>query len=131
MAVDLNHTIISSRDGAAGAAWLAEVLGLDKPERYGPFWQLTTGNGVNLDFHDGDIGGNDEFTAQHYAFLITEDEFDAIFARLVERGIDYYADPMAQRKGDINHHDGGRGTYFFSPDGHWLEIITRPYGSGS
>ena len=130
MAVDLNHTIIASRDGAAGATWLADILGLGAPERYGPFWQLTTGNGVNLDFHDGD-GGGDDFTPQHYAFLIGEDEFDTIFARIVERGIDYYADPMAQRKGEINHHDGGRGTYFFSPDGHWLEIITRPYGSGS
>ena len=103
--------------------------GSPAPERYGPFWQVTTGNGVNLDFHDGD-GGGDDFTPQHYAFLITEDEFDAIFARIVERGIDHYADPTAQRNGEINHHDGGRGTYFFSPDGHWLEIITRPYGSG-
>ena len=129
MAVDLNHTIIASRDGAAGATWLADLLGLGRPERYGPFWQITTGNGVNLDFHEGDAGA--DISPQHYAFLITEDEFDMIFARIVEQGIDHYADPMAEQKGEINHHDGGRGTYFFSPDGHWLEIITRPYGGVS
>jgi catechol 2,3-dioxygenase-like lactoylglutathione lyase family enzyme len=50
---------------------------------------------------------------------------------VVERGIPYFADPMGRQKGQINHHDGGRGVYFPDPDGHWLEIITRPYGSGS
>ncbi len=84
-------------------------------------------NGISLDFHevDGDIAG------QHYAFLIGEDDFDAIFGRIVERGLDYWADPMMSQPGTINHHDGGRGVYFPDPDGHLLEIITRPYGSGS
>ena len=72
----------------------------------------------------------DEITPQHYAFLISEDEFDAIFGRIVERGIDYYADPAGRAHGEINHNDGGRGVYFPNPDGHWLEILTRPYGSG-
>ena len=57
-------------------------------------------------------------------------EFDEIFGRITERGIDYWADPMQQQAGEINHHDGGRGVYFPDPDGHLLETITRPYGSG-
>ena len=129
MAVQLNHTIIASKDPAGSAAWLAEVLGLDAPIRFGPFWQVSTGNDVNLDF--GRHDGPNAITPQHYAFLISETEFDSIFGRIVERGIDYYADPAGTRHGEINHHDAGRGVYFPDPDGHWLEIITRPYGSGS
>ena len=129
MTVQLNHTIIASKDPAGSAAWFAEILGLDAPERFGPFWQVSTDNEVNLDFggHDPD----DEITPQHYAFLISEDEFDAIFGRIVERGVEYYADPAGRRRGEINHNDGGRGVYFRDPSGHYLEIITRPYGSGS
>ena len=128
MAVQLNHTIVASKDPAGSAAWFAEVLGLDAPVRFGPFWQVSTGNGVNLDFDRHDAG--DQIAPQHYAFLISEDEFDEIFRRIVERGIDYYADPAAARPGEINHNDGGRGVYFPDPNGHWLEILTRPYGSG-
>ena len=58
-------------------------------------------------------------------FLIDGDEFDASFGRIRERDLHYWADP-----GRINHHDGGRGGYFEDPDGHLLEILTRPYGSG-
>ena len=129
MAVELNHTIVASRDPAASATWLAEMLGLDAPIQFGHFWQVSTGNGVNLDF-DG-RGPDDEIVPQHYAFLISEDEFDVIYGRIVERGIDHYADPMGRRRGEINHNDGGRGVYFADPSGHWLEILTRPYGSGA
>ena len=128
MTVQLNHTIIASKDPAASAAWFSEMLGLDEPERFGPFWQVSTGNGVNLDFDRRDA--EDAITPQHYAFLISDDEFDAIFDRIVERGIGYYADPAGTRAGEINHNDGGQGVYFPDPNGHWLEIITRPYGSG-
>ncbi|MGQ0743809.1 MAG: VOC family protein [Acidimicrobiales bacterium] len=128
MAVDLNHTIVASRDPAVSAAWLSEILGLDPPERFGPFWQVVTANAVALDFVGHDSA--DEIASQHYAFLITEGEFDAIFARIVEQRVDYYADPAGHRAGEINRNDGGRGIYFPNPDGHWLEIITRPYGSG-
>ena len=126
MTVQLNHTIVASRDPAESAAWLARILGIDEPVQFGPFWQVSTGNGVNLDFQRRDP--NEEISGQHYAFLIGEDEFDASFKRIVEDGIDYYADPMGHQRGEINRHDGGRGLYFASPDGHWLEIITRPYG---
>jgi catechol 2,3-dioxygenase-like lactoylglutathione lyase family enzyme len=127
MPVALNHMIVGSRDPAAGAAWLADVLGLEPPAHIAPFWQITTANGVDLDFdlHEGE--GNPG--PAHLAFLVGEPEFDEVFARLVDRGIEHYADPAGRRAGEINHRDGGRGTYFADPDGHWLEILTRPYGT--
>ena len=123
----LNHHIVHAKDPKESATFLAEMLGLDGPHPYGPFMAVETANGVGLDYmhHDGEIQPN------HYAFLVTDEEFDQIFGRIQERGLDYYADPGARQKGEINRHDGGRGVYWADPDGHWLEIITRPYGSGS
>jgi catechol 2,3-dioxygenase-like lactoylglutathione lyase family enzyme len=128
MPVQLNHTIAGSRDPVAGAAFMTEILGLPAATQFGPFQVVETTNGVSIDFMDW---GDAEIVGQHYAFLVTEDEFDQIFGRIQERGLDYWADPHANQKGEINRHDGGRGCYFQHPDGHWLEIITRPYGSGS
>jgi catechol 2,3-dioxygenase-like lactoylglutathione lyase family enzyme len=125
MAVALNHTIVWCRDKQRSAAFLTEVLGLPAAQRFGPFLIVEVANGVSLDFHDidGDIA------PQHYAFLISEDDFDAIYGRIEERGLEHWADPGQQRVG-INRNDGGRGVYFSDPDGHLLEVITRPYGSG-
>ena len=131
MAVDLNHTIVVVRDPTGSATWYAEMLGLAPPERLGHFWQVSTGNGVNLDFDEvGASRDAQRVHPQHYAFLVSEAEFDEIFGRITDRGIDHYSDPAGRRKGEINHNDGGRGVYFPDPDGHWLEIITRPYGIG-
>jgi hypothetical protein len=127
MAVLLNHTIVLSRDKQAGATFLAEVLGLGPPVPYGPFLGVEADNGVTLDFMDT----TEEIHSQHYAFLISEEDFDAVFARVTERGIDYWADPFGRQKGEINHGDGGRGFYFQDPSGHWLEVLTRPYGSSA
>ena len=126
MTVRLNHTIVWCRDKKTSARFLSEILGRRAPARFGPFLVVEVDNGVSLDFHDTD----GEIAPQHYAFLIDEDDFDAIFARIRERGLDYWADPGRARRGEINRNDGGRGVYFPDPDGHWLEIITRPYGSG-
>ncbi len=123
----VDHTIVRVRDKAASAHFYTQVLGLDDPVPFGPFLVVETANGVSLDFADdhGDVH------PQHYAFLVGEDEFDAIFARITDLGLDYWADPGRRRPGEINHHDGGRGLYWDDPDGHRLEIITRPYGSGA
>jgi catechol 2,3-dioxygenase-like lactoylglutathione lyase family enzyme len=126
MTVELNHTIVATRDPAASARFLAEVLGLPEPAPYGPFMVVETGNRVSLDYLETD----GEIVSQHYAFLVTEDEFDRIFGRITERELPYWADPGRRRAGEINRNDGGRGVYFPDPDGHLLEIITRPYGSG-
>ena len=124
MTVQLNHTIVSARDARASAEFLAEILGLAAPTRFGPFMIVQTGNDVSLDYLDTD----DEIHSQHYAFLVSEDEFDEIFGRIQTWELPYWADPGQRRPGEINHNDGGRGAYFPDPDGHLLEIITRPYG---
>jgi catechol 2,3-dioxygenase-like lactoylglutathione lyase family enzyme len=126
MTVALNHTIVSSRDKKQSATFLAEILGRADPIPFGPFLVVELDNGASLDFHDTD----EDITPQHYAFLISEDDFDDIFGRIRERGLEYWADPFKSRAGQINRNDGGRGVYFDDPDGHLLEVITRPYGSG-
>ena len=128
MAVQLNHHIVHVSDRRAAAASVTEILGLDPPTEWGPFCQVRLANDVELDFADDHGEGGIQPT--HYAFLVTEAEFDEILGRIVEREIPYWADPMASRPGEINHNDGGRGVYWKGPDGHFLEIITRPYGSG-
>ena len=126
MTVQLNHTIVWCRDKRRSAAFLSDILGLPKPTRFGPFLVVEVDNGASLDFHDL----KSEIAPQHYAFLVGEDDFDAIFGRIRDRKLKYWADPAQTRQGEINRHDGGRGVYFEDPDGHLLEIITRPYGSG-
>ena len=127
MAVQLNHTIVSVRDKHESATFLAEILGVAEPEPFGPFLVVQVDNDVSLDFADDD----GPVHPQHYAFLVDEDRFDEIFGRIRERGLAHWADPGRRRPGEINTNDGGRGVYWEDPSGHFLEIITRPYGSGS
>jgi len=126
MTVRLNHTIVSARDKKASATYLAEILGLPDPAPFGPFMGVQLGNDVTLDFIDAD----GDITSQHYAFLVSENEFDEIFGRIQDRRIPYWADPFRNMPGEINTRDGGRGVYWEDPSGHFLEILTRPYGSG-
>ena len=126
MAIDFNHTILSTRDSKASADFLAGILGLPAPRRWGPFYMVTTDNGANLDYMNTESG----ISRQHYAFLVGDAEFDAIFNRIRAQNLDYWADPAQKKAGEINSHDGGRGLYFEDINRHLLEIITRPYGSG-
>lgn len=126
MNVQLNHTIVWCRDKQRSAAFLTEILGLPAAVPFGAMLVVRLSNGASLDFYqqDGKIG------CQHYAFLTSEEEFEQIFARIRARGLDFWADPGKQGVGEINHHFGGRGLYFEDPDGHLLEVITRPYQIG-
>ena len=126
MSVQLNHTIVWCRDRRRSAAFLSQLLGLAEPVRFGPFMVVELDNGCSLDFHDTDS----KIAPQHYAFLIGEADFDQVFGRIKERALDYWADPDRTRAQEINRNDGGRGLYFQDPDGHLLEVITRPYGTG-
>ena len=126
MPVELNHHIVASTDPAASAAWWAEMLGLGEPVRFGPFWQLTTANGVNLDF-----GGMAAAETDHAAALRVPGHRGRVRRHLRPHrraGARLLRRPAGRQRGEINHNDGGRGVYFPDPDGHWLEIITRPYG---
>ena len=126
MAVQLNHTIVRVRDKLESATFLTEILGLAAPTPFGPFLVVEVDNEVSLDFADDHGPG----APQHYAFLVSEPEFDEIFGRIQARQLPYWADPGRSRPGEINTNDGGRGVYWAEPSGHFLEIITRPYGSG-
>jgi catechol 2,3-dioxygenase-like lactoylglutathione lyase family enzyme len=127
MSIALNHTIAWVRDKEESAAFLTDILGLPEPTSFGPFLVVELGNGVSLDFADSD----QPVHPQHYAFLVEESDFDAILGRIRGRGLTYWADPNRARPGEINTNDGGHGLYWEEPSGHFLEIITRPYGSGS
>ncbi|HEU4645385.1 MAG TPA: VOC family protein [Burkholderiales bacterium] len=124
MAAALNHTIVHARDARASAEFYAEVFGFAPAKPFGPFLDLETANGVTLAV----LGADQKFEPQHYAFLVADAEFDAIFARVKARGQQTWADPGKKQPGAINSHFGGRGVYFEDPGGHLLEIITRPYG---
>jgi len=127
MAITLNHTIVWCHDQKVSAGFLTDLFGLPPAVHWGPFEIVEVANGVSLDYHELD----GEIPSQHYAFLVSEDEFDAGFSRIQERGLPYWADPHQDTPNEINRNDGGRGVYFEDPNGHLLELITRPYGSGS
>src|SRR4249919_1590691 len=126
MTIKLNHTIFHSKDKRAAAKFFTELFGLPKPKPFFGFLDVDLGNEVTLAFLDAD---GMQVQMQHYAFLVSEKEFDQIFGRIQKRGMKYWADPGQKQQGEINHHFGGRGVYFEDPSGHLLEIITQPYGS--
>ena len=126
MPIHFNHTIVNVRDKQESAPFVAEILGFDSPTPYGPFLVVQFDNDVSLDFIDVDV-----LHAQHYAFLVSETEFDKILSRINERDLTHWADPFQKQLGEVNTNDGGRGVYWEEPSGHLLEVITRPYGSGS
>ena len=123
MPVQLNHTIVAARDRHASAAFLAEVLGRPAPTTYGPFAVVELDNGASLDFME-----EDQVVPRHYAFLVSEEEFDAVLGRIRARGLPFWADPAQRHPGEVNTNDGGRGVYWRDPDGHFLEVLTVPYG---
>ena len=126
MTAELNHIIVWCRDKAASSAFLARILGRPDPRPVHHFLVVDLDNQVSLEFMQKDEG---EVARQHYAFLVGESDFDSGLARIRAEGLEHWADPARTRPGEINHHDGGRGVYFEDPDGHLLELITRPYGT--
>jgi catechol 2,3-dioxygenase-like lactoylglutathione lyase family enzyme len=129
MAIAFNHTIVAAHDRAASAAFLTELFGLPPAREFGPFLAVELEHGVSLDY--AQVGADEVIHPQHYAFLVSEADFDAIYGRITERELPHWADPRGSRPQQINRNDGGRGVYFQDPGGHYLEILTRPYGSGS
>lgn len=123
MSVELNHIIIPAKDKRASATFLAGILNLPVGDQWGPFIPVSLSNGVTLDYADAS-----EFGVYHCAFLVSEEEFDAGFAQIRDADVPFFADPSHKMPGEINHLYGGRGVYFEDPDGHNMELITRPYG---
>jgi len=124
MNVELNHTIVWCQDKQKSSAFLVDVLGLEQPVPFGPMLVVALGNDVSLDFYESE----GKIAMQHYAFLVSDDEeFERVFARIRQRDIRYWADPGRTRETELYEHNGGRGLYFQDPDGHLLEVMTRPY----
>jgi extradiol dioxygenase family protein len=128
MAITFNHTIVAARDCSESANFFTEMFGLPAAREFGPFLAVALNHGASLDYAHAQDG--QDIHPQHYAFLVSEEEFDAIYGRIQSRALPHWADPRGTRPGEINRNDGGRGVYFQDPSGHYLEIITRPYGSG-
>lgn len=122
---ELNHTIVWCSDKQRSAEFLTDILGLPPARPFFHSLVVELSNGVSLDYYqkEGPIA------RQHYAFLVSDEEFDAGFERITSQGISYWADPARTQPDQINHHFGGRGVYFFYPNEHLLELITKPYGA--
>jgi catechol 2,3-dioxygenase-like lactoylglutathione lyase family enzyme len=120
MAITLNHTIVPARDKIAAAQFFAGIFGLRFDGAQGHFAPVQINDSLTLDFDNAD-----GFESHHYAFLVSDEEFDAIFGRIKEAGLVYGSGPGSRADGQLNHRLGGRGVYFDDPDGHILELMTR------
>lgn len=121
MAITLDHTIIVSNDNRAGADFFASIFALERVDK-GHFEAVRVNQSLTLDFEN-----HDEVRSAHYAFLVGEQEFDQIFARIKAEGATWGSGPFSSDDGEINHRRGGRGLYFTGgPDPHLWEIMTRP-----
>ncbi|AXI78489.1 VOC family protein [Peterkaempfera bronchialis] len=122
MAVQLNHTILSARNRQESADFLTGILGLSEPVPSEPFLAVPLSNGVTLDV----LEVSEPIASQHYAFLVEESEFDEILGRIRQQELPYWADPFHRRPSQVNDWHGGHGVYFDDPNGHRLEVLTRP-----
>ena len=120
MPITLNHTIVPSRDKAAAAEFFARMFGLEFKGTQGHFAPVRVNETLTLDFDD-----REAFESHHYAFHVSDGEFDTIFARVKEAGLAYGSGPGSQDDMTINTRRGGRGFYFRDLDGHSLELLTR------
>lgn len=125
MPVTLNHIIVHAADPVATANFYADILNLPPARRLGHFTVLQVGE-TSLDMLQTDQA----IASGHFAFLVSEAEFTDVMARIENRSLPYWADPFHTLPDAINRWDDGRGVYFDDPNGHILEVITRPYGSG-
>lgn len=126
MEVSFNHCIVYANDAQASASFFTELFALPEAVVWGPFHSVALAGDVFLQFGAPGI----EVQPQHYAFLVSDEEFDAIYQRILVAGLEHSADPRGEQPGTFNTNHGGRGVYFRDPSGHGLEVFTRPYGSG-
>ena len=120
MAITLNHTIVPAHDKEASAKFFAQIFGLKYEGAMSHFAPVRINETLTLDFDN-----RDRFEMHHYAFHVSDAEFDAIFGRIKESGIPYGSGPFSQDDMKTNTWNGGRGVYFKDPNGHVLELLTR------
>ena len=121
MPILLDHTIVPARDKLASAKFFAEIFGLNVKPGNGYFTQVQLNDSLTFDFAD-----EPEPQSHHYAFYISEAEFDAIYDRVKSKGLPYGSGPYNHTDGKIYTRRGGRGFYFEDPNGHLLEVMTVP-----
>ena len=117
--IELDHTIVPSGDKEAAARFFSRIFGLNYNGTVSHFAPVRVNGNLTLDFDEAS-----DFEPHHYAFKVSEAEFDAIFGRIKADGVIYGSGPGAFEDMQINHRGGGRGVYFCDPDGHILEILT-------
>ena len=122
MTIRLDHTIVPAKDKMAAAQFFAEIFGLAVKPGRGYFAQVQVNESLTLDFSDEPDPGE----GQHYAFHVSEAEFEGIFRRVKAKGVAYGSEPDSPEDGRINTRRGGRGFYFEDPNGHLLEVMTVP-----
>lgn len=121
MAITLNHTIVPAKDKDAAARFFAKIFGLSYDGPMSHFAPVRVNDELTLDFDNAE-----SFEPHHYAFHVSDDEFDAIFRRVQEAGIPFGSEPRSTANRQLNYRNGGRGVYFHDADGHLLELLTRP-----
>jgi catechol 2,3-dioxygenase-like lactoylglutathione lyase family enzyme len=121
MSITLNHTIVPARDKEAAAQFFARIFGLAVDGNSGHFAPVRINDTLTLLFDK-----ETSFDSHHYAFHVDNAEFDAILGRIREAGLAYGSAPWSLEDGKLNDWNGGRGVYFRNPDGHVLELLTRP-----
>ena len=119
MPIELNHTIVPSRDKVAAAEFFARLFGLEYRRRPGHFAAVRVNATLTLDFAD-----EESFESHHYAFHVDDATFDAIFGRVRAESIPYGSGPRSVTDMRTNSRKGGRGVYFRDPDGHLVELMT-------
>ncbi len=125
MTIELNHTIVPSRDKQESVRFYERMFGFEYEGPLGHFAPIRIpSQSLTLDFDN-----RESFQTHHYAFKVNESEFDEIFGRIVDAGLVYGSEPLSPENMEINHWNGGRGVYFRDPSGHLLEILTRDYSA--
>ena len=122
MTIILNHTIVPACDKAAAARFFASIFGLDFSEKQSDHFAPVRVNETLTLLFDEDTS----FDSHHFAFHVSDAEFDAIFERIKKAGLSYGSAPWSVDDGKLNDWNGGRGVYFKDPNGHLLELMTMP-----
>lgn len=120
MVIVLDHTIVPAHDKVESAKFFARIFGLTSGAPSGPFSPVQVNDSLTLDFANADT-----FEPHHLAFMVSDEEFDAILDRVKADGLPYGSEPYAQDNGKINTRRGGRGFYFKDANRHSLEVMTR------
>lgn len=122
MAILLDHVIVPSRSPVASAEVFAGILGVAWEAKVGHFTPVYVNETLTLDFDEA--AG---FQRHHYCFHVSDEEFDAIFARVRAAGIKYRSTPKGGDDLQLNTRLGGRNFYWNDDDGHVWEVLTVSY----